>query len=104
MLIHFLSFNKWIYRLLVAAPFMTKYYRDCVFPDLVVVVEQPQGVGAVLVPVDAHHGLGGGCQRVLQVGPPCLVFAGVGTPHRRVGALVGDDHHQALAGGYTQTF
>lgn len=35
--------------------------------DLVVVVEKAQGVGAVLVPVDAHHGLGGGRQRVLQV-------------------------------------
>lgn len=82
---------------------MTENDRACVFPDLVVVVEQPQGVGAVLVPVDAHHGLGGRRQRVLQVRPPCLVLAGVGTPHRRVGALVGDHHHQALTGGHTQT-
>lgn len=64
--------------------------------NLVVVVEQAQSVGAVLVPVDAHHGLGGGCQRVLQVRPPCLVLAGVGPPHSRERVLVGDHHHQTL--------
>lgn len=66
------------------------------FPDLVVVIEQAQGVGAVLVPVDAHHGLGGGRQWVLQVRPPCLVLAGVGPTHSRERALVGDHHHQTL--------
>lgn len=65
-------------------------------PYLVVVVEEAKGVGAVLVPIDAHHGLGGGRERVLQVRPPCLVLAGVGPSHCAEGALVGDHHHHAL--------
>lgn len=72
-------------------------------PHLVVVVEQAQGVGAVLVPVDAHHGLGGGCQRVLQVRPPCFILAGVGPPHCREGAVVGNHHHQTLTDSHTGT-
>lgn len=70
---------------------------------LVVVIEQAQGVGAVLVPVDAHHGLGGGCQWVLQVRPPRLILAGVGPPYCRVGAVVGDHHHQTLTERHTGT-
>lgn len=46
---------------------------------LVVVVKQAKGSRTVFIPVDAHHGLGGRCQGVLQVWLPGLILTGVGS-------------------------
>lgn len=64
---------------------------------LVVVVEQAQGCGAVFVPVDAHHGLGGGRQGVLQERLPRLVFVGVG-PTLAVAGLILQQQDRSLTG------
>lgn len=42
---------------------------------LVVVIEQSQSCCAALIFIDAHHGLGGGGQRVLQEVLPRLILA-----------------------------
>lgn len=44
----------------------------------VVIIEEAQGRHAVIVPIDSHHGLRGGCQGVFQVGLPGLILASVG--------------------------
>ena len=41
---------------------------------LVVIIEETQSIGAVLIPIHTHHGLGGNCQRVFQEGSPGIVF------------------------------
>lgn len=41
---------------------------------LVVVIQQPQSCSTVLISIDAHHGLSGSSQRVLQVGPPRFIL------------------------------
>lgn len=43
----------------------------------VVVIEEAQGRDAVIIPIDSHHGLRGGCQWVFQVGLPGLILTRV---------------------------
>lgn len=45
------------------------------FPHLVVVVEQSQCCCTVFISINAHHGLSGSGQWVLQVAPPRLILA-----------------------------
>lgn len=45
------------------------------FLHLVEVVEQAESCCTVLIPIDAHHGFSGSCQRVFQVASPCIIIA-----------------------------
>lgn len=45
------------------------------FAHLVVVIEQPQRCCTVFITIDAHHGLSGSSQWVLQVVPPRFIVA-----------------------------
>lgn len=59
---------------------------------LVVVIEQAQGSGAVFIPVDAHHGFGGGSERVLQEGLPGLILTSIGAPLGVQGFILKNQH------------
>lgn len=90
--IHRTKYTKW---------FPLCYFRCQVrFLHLVVVVEQPQSRCAVLIPIDAHHGLGGSAQRVLQVALPRFILA---AEHSAGGRrhLVWHHHHQSFTADTT---
>lgn len=63
---------------------------------LIVVVEQAESCGAVLVSVYAHHGLGGGCQWVLQEGFPRFIFCGEGATLATIARLVLENQDRTL--------
>lgn len=64
--------------------------------NLVVVVEKTQSRGAVVISIDAHHGLGGSCQWVLQEGFPGFILCGEATL-ASVAWLILEDQDSALA-------
>lgn len=66
-----------------------------IISHLVVIIQQPQSCCAVFIAIDAHHGLGGSRQRVLQVAPPRLILA-VEHPSGGHRQLVWYQHHQPL--------
>lgn len=72
------------------------HYFACKASDLVVVIQQPQSCHTVLISIDAHHGLGGGDQRVFQVVLPRLILAAEHSAggHRH---FIWHHHHQPFA-------
>lgn len=66
---------------------------------LVVVVQQAESCRAVLVSVDAHHGLGGRRQRVLQERFPGFIFSSEGAPLAPVARLVLENEDRPFAAG-----
>lgn len=47
--------------------------------DLIVIIKDSQGGHTILISINAHHGLGGSGQWILQVGFPCLIFTREGS-------------------------
>lgn len=64
---------------------------------LVVVVEQAQSGGAVVVSINAHHGLGGCRQRVLQKWFPGFILCGEGATLAAVARVILQNQDRTLA-------
>lgn len=62
---------------------------------LVVFIQKSKSCHAVLVSIDAHHGLGGCGERVLQVGPPGFILTCKHTAGQE-GRLIGNHYYQPL--------
>lgn len=69
------------------------------FEYLVVVVQEAQSRRAVLVSVDAHHGLGGRRQGILQERLPGFILRGEGAALAPVTGLVLENEDRPLAAG-----
>lgn len=62
---------------------------------LVVFIQKSKSCHTVLVSIDAHHGLGGCSERVLQVGPPGFILTCKHTAGQE-GRLIGNHYYQPL--------
>lgn len=70
--------------------------------DLIVIIKDSQGGHTILISINAHHGLGGSGQWILQVRFPCLIFTREGTACWNA-HLIRDHNHQTLTVKYRHT-
>lgn len=66
---------------------------------LVVVIQEAQSCSTVLVSINAHHGLGGSCQWVLQKWFPGFILCGKGATLTTIAWLVLEDKDRTLTVG-----